>query len=262
MKLTAIALLLLTTSSVLAHSDTDCDININGDLEYTPTLLTLTQTNGDVVTISKDHDLTINREAVSLTARQQEWVSGYYDSISEAVPLTMTLASDALSLANSALIETFGQLLGEDDELIQDFQTAFDDMRSELKQKFESKDGHFKITRHDTKESGWTGQAWASEFEQRIEDLAERATGRILMSLGAQMLSGEESMEDFGERMEAFGEDMEQRIEGQADAIETKAEDLCEILYQADHYENKLQDHVTGLEQFNILNVKSDSSKM
>ena len=262
MKLTAIALLLLTSTPVLAHSDSDCDININGDLEYTPSLLTLTHANGDIVTISDDHELTINREAVSLTARQQEWVAGYYDSISEAVPLTMSLASDALALANSALTETFGKLLGEDDELIQDFQAAFKDMRSELKQQFESEDGHFKITRNDTDESGWTGQAWASKFEQRIEDLAERATGRILMSLGTQMFSGDESMEDFGERMEAFGEDLEQRMEGQADALETKAEDLCKILYQADNYENKLQDNIAGLDQFNMLNVKSDSSKM
>lgn len=255
MKLSAIALLLITSSPVLAHSDSDCNIDVQGELEYSPSLLTLTQSNGDVIAISDDYKLTINREAVSLNEKQQQWVSEYYDAISEAVPLTVGIASEGLTLANTAITETFGQILGEDDELINDFQDSFEEMKNDLQQRFHTDAGHFRIGGED---SGWVKQAWADEFENRIEDLAERAMGRILMALGTQMITSEESIEDFGERMEAFGENLEERIEDQAEALEDKASELCETLRRADGYENKLQQSVAGLSDFNILNIKSD----
>lgn len=261
MKLTTIALVLLTSvTPAIAHQDDSCDINLRGDVHYNPAQITLTLPNRDEVQINQDHSLYLNAQPVHLNASQQADVTGYYEAISEAVPMSMEIADKGLKMADSAVTEVFAHLLGEDDELITEFQTSFTEMRQSLEQQFYTDDGSIKITANNDASDNWLGSDWEQEFEQRIEDLAERATGKLLMALAGQWFSSDDNLESFEQRMENFGEDLESRMEEQAQMLEQQASKLCRILRRADGYENQMQRTIGGLDDLNMLDLETHRS--
>ncbi|AXR07749.1 DUF2884 family protein [Salinimonas sediminis] len=261
MKMSAIALVLLTSvTPVMAHQNDSCDINLRGDVHYNPAQITLTLPNRDQVQINQDHSLYLNAQPIHLSASQQANVAGYYEAINEAVPMSMEMADKGLAMANGAVTEVFAHLLGEDDELVTEFQTSFAEMRQSLEQQFYTDDGSIKITANNDASDNWLGSDWEQEFEQRIEDLAERATGKLLMALAGQWFSSDDNLESFEQRMENFGEDLESRMEAQAEMLEQQAHKLCRILRQADGYETQMQRTIAGLDELNILDLETHRS--
>ena len=138
---------------------------------------------------------------MQLDGQQQMWVSDYYTHIDSAIPMTLELAKDGLEIANVAVSEVFGELLGDDD-LDDEFRDMFTSLSHELDTAFYDNQGNIRIDSDNFGESGWFGDTWESEFEQQLESLITQSMGKILISVGTQMLCEGGDMTAFEERME------------------------------------------------------------
>ena len=257
---------ILIASSVLsapsfAH-DNNCDIELNGHIQYYQGLLTVDMQNGTSFSIDDTHTLQINGETPALSKDQQQWVGNYYDNISTAIPMTLTIANEGLEVASIAVTEVFGELLGSSNKLTEDFDSMFVSLENKLNQSFYDHDGNIKIDSTQFDEPGWFDEQWEDEFEEQIESLMSRSMGRILMAVGSQMLWNDGDMTEFEDKMERFGESLETRIETQAHALEEKSAALCEVLKQADYAESKMEANISGLDGLNLLNIDSRQMKM
>ncbi|RDV24002.1 DUF2884 family protein [Alteromonas aestuariivivens] len=255
---------LAVTGTVAAHdgSSNDCNVDLQGDLEYYQGVLSVNMDDGSSMSINNQHQLTVNGETVNLDKDQQRWVSDYYDSIDTAIPMTLEIAHDGLEIASAAVGEVLGELLGEDDEFTGEFRELFDSLSDEMHSKFYDQNGNIRVDSGTFDEQSWFDNAWESEFEQRVESLVTQSMGKIMIAVGTQMLWGGGDMEAFEARMENFGEDIEHRFESSADALELKANALCEILAKADYAENHMQQSIPGLSELNLLDVNDSSLKM
>lgn len=254
----------LSAGQALAHDSdhNDCNVELDGKVQYYKGLLTVEMNNGSTMTITPDHVLSVNGEEMSLSREQQDWVNDYYDHIDAAIPMTLQIAHEGLDIASVAVTEAFGELLGHDDDTVAEFRDMFADVSESMNTKFYDASGNVKIDSANFSDDGWFDEAWEDEFEDKIESLVTQSMGRILVSVGTEMMFSGGDMEEFEQRMENFGASIESRVEKQAEALEVKADALCQVLAKADYAENKMQETIPGLDGLNVLSVDGNALKM
>ncbi len=245
---------LVMATPVLAHAK-ECNVELDGNILYERGVLTVDMDNGDTMTITPDHDLSINGEAIRLDQQQQRAVSDYYSHIDTAIPMSVSIAVDGLELASSAVNEVFGELFGADNDVVSEFNTMFADMSDELDNTFYDADGNIRINSLEMQQKNWMDGGWENEFEDRIESAVSQSMGKILIALGTQMMWEGGDMDAFEAKMERFGDSIEQRVERQALKLEDKADDLCEVLAQAEEAETRMQQTIPGLDGLNLMDV-------
>ncbi|AEF01690.1 DUF2884 family protein [Alteromonas sp. 76-1] len=266
MKIKQLFPLALVTSSLLSVPafafETSCDIELDGHLQYYQGLITVDMQNGSTMSIDDTYHLVINGESVSLNNEQQQWVNTYYDRIDTAIPMTLNIASEGLEIASVAVSEVFGELLGGDNKLTEDFDTMFTSLNEKLATSFYDDSGNIKVDTAKFDEPGFFDESWEDEFEAQFESLISESMGRILIAVGTQMLWNGGDMEAFEEKMERFGETIEHRVESQAAALEEKGDALCEVLQEANYAENKMQTSIPGLGGLDLIDMRSGEMKM
>lgn len=251
----------MTLTPAFAH-DNECNVELHGSLKYHQGLLSVDMGNGSVMAIDGDRELSINGEAIALSGTQQGWVDEYYDNIDKAIPMTLEIATEGLAVANVAVSEVFGELLGADNSLTDDFDQMFTTLEEKLDSSFYDEAGNIHIDSTQFEGDDWFDESWEAEFEQQVESLVSQSMGQILIAVGTQMLWNDGDMSDFEERMERFGETIETRIESEAEALEDKAEKLCDVLKQANYAEHKMQTTIPGLDELNLLDMHGDDMRM
>ena len=259
------ASLILTASlGVNAHDvESDhCDVNVDGNLVFENQTLTITLKNGDKAVFTPDGDVIVDGVTLDLDSRAYQQAQNYYHSVQDSVPVTIEVAKEAVAIANTAVVEVFGQLLGEEDELTHEFDSFFADVNYEIDNKFYTEDGAFYMDTASFNEGQWNDSEWEHEFEEKVESLVAKSIGRLLVSLGTEMLFNDGDTSDFETRMENFGESLEERLTVRGEELEIKAEQLCTLLAQADIAENALAEDVAELAELNVFNVNINSSQM
>ena len=248
----------LISGHAFAHDtsfqNNSCDMELDGHIQYYQGDLTVQMDNGSVMTIDAQHNMTINGESVSLDREQQRWVSEYYNNIDIAIPMTLTIASEGLQIANVAVTEVFTELLGGD-QMGDDFNELFNSLETKLNTSFYDDAGNIRVDSTKFDEPGWFDESWEQEFETQIESLISESMGRILIAVGTQMLWEGGDMSEFEQKMERWGEDLEYRLESQAASLEEKGEALCKVLKKADYAEGKMQASISGLDDLNLLDI-------
>ncbi|CAB9495377.1 DUF2884 family protein [Alteromonas macleodii] len=248
----------LISGHAFAHDtsfqNNSCDMELDGHIQYYQGDLTVQMDNGSVMTIDAQHNMTINGESVSLDREQQRWVSEYYNNIDIAIPMTLTIASEGLQIANVAVTEVFTELLGGD-QMGDDFNELFNSLETKLNTSFYDDAGNIRVDSTKFDEPGWFDESWEQEFETQIESLISESMGRILIAVGTQMLWEGGDMSEFEQKMERWGEDLEYRLESQAALLEEKGEALCKVLKKADYAEGKMQASISGLDDLNLLDI-------
>lgn len=209
MKIKQLFPLALVTSSLLSVPafafETSCDIELDGHLQYYQGLITVDMQNGSTMSIDDTYHLVINGESVSLNNEQQQWVNTYYDRIDTAIPMTLNIASEGLEIASVAVSEVFGELLGGDNKLTEDFDTMFTSLNEKLATSFYDDSGNIKVDTAKFDEPGFFDESWEDEFEAQFESLISESMGRILIAVGTQMLWNGGDMEAFEEKWSALG---------------------------------------------------------
>ncbi|GGW91857.1 DUF2884 family protein [Alteromonas halophila] len=251
--LSALVSLGLSTPA-LAHDD-NCNVELDGNILYERGVLTVDMDNGSTMTITPDHNLTVNGEAIGLDSQQQRWVSDYYTHIDTAIPMSVSIAADGLALATTAVDEVFGELFGADNDVVTEFNTMFADMSAELDDTFYDENGAIRINSREMRQKEWMEGGWENEFEDRVEEAIAQSMGKILVALGTQLMWEGGDMEAFEAKMDRFGESIETRVERQALKLEKKADQLCQVLADADEAETQMQRHIPGLDGLNLMDV-------
>ena len=253
----------LISGHAFAHDSSfqnnSCDMELDGHIQYYQGDLTVQMDNGSVMTIDAQHNMTLNGESVSLDSEQQRWVSEYYNNIDIAIPMTLTIASEGLQIANVAVTEVFTELLGGD-QMGDDFNELFNSLETKLNTSFYDDAGNIRVDSTKFDEPGWFDESWEQEFETQIESLISESMGRILIAVGTQMLWEGGDMSEFEQKMERWGEDLEYRLESQAASLEEKGEALCKVLKKADYAEGKMQASISGLDDLNLLDIDHQDS--
>ncbi|NMH61448.1 DUF2884 family protein [Alteromonas ponticola] len=245
----------IVSSPVFAHSsDSDCDVNLDGNLRYDKGLLEVETDDGTVFSIDKSHKLYVDGNAYTLNAKQQRAVSDYYQNISDAIPMTVNIATEGLQLASSAVSEVFAELLGDDD-IVRDFDELFTELSDEINTRFYDSEGGYRVDTREFNDDDWMSSTWEDRFEERVESLVEQSIGRILISVGQELVWEGGDIDAFANKMERFGENIEDKVEHQAEALEDKAEELCHVLRKADKAENELQSQISQLASLNVLDI-------
>lgn len=251
-----VAMSCMSSANAVVNIEPECNVNLNGNVRVFESNIDITDDSGSVIRISPDYTVSVDGKELYLSAEEQDNVEVYYSSINTAVPMAVDIATDAISIANNAITEVFGQLIGFDDPIIDDAQTLFDDLNDTLDQKFYDEQGAFVLKGNSIDNESWFAREWSNEFEDKVENLVERAVGKIMVSIGAQMLLGNDEDDSLLARMENFDQDIEMLVEDKADELEYKAEALCAVLKEADEAENALQSSSVELAGLNILNVE------
>ncbi|MGB2427072.1 MAG: DUF2884 family protein [Alteromonas sp.] len=263
--LTAFAINVAAIQPVHAHTDfTDnCSINFSGELEFHHDVLTITLEDDREITFNPDGDVTINGTYLDLDYEQQTHAQNYYTHITDSMPMTVNIAVDALEIASTAVTEAFGELLGYDDELTQEFGVFFDELSVNINDHFYAEDGSFHIESSRFDNDNWIDNQWEEEFDQKVEDLISKSMGRLLIAIGTEMLFSDGGDGNaFEARMESLGASIEQRVESQAADLEVRADELCLTLSKADIAEEALRSDISLLHDLNIISVNHSKFSM
>lgn len=245
--------LLCGASQVSANQ---CNIEFNGNLTLENQILSIQTADNRQVLIDADKKLFVDGQKITLSSQQKQWLANYYDGISDAVPAAAEIAGDALTLAGGAINQAFGQLLGDDSEVLTDLTDKIDRLNEEIQYNFYAEDGSIRLKSAQFKNGEVFGHQWEHEFEQAIEEIVSQSIGQLMVGVGTQLIFGGGDMDEFEQRMETFGEQMENKIEYQSVALKAKAESLCITLAKIDYVESKLQENIRELENLDILTVE------
>lgn len=101
------ALICCSLPAMALDPNSQCDVELNGNVQLKDSVLTVTLDNDARMTINQEKVLFINGMPLNLNTRQQGWVDDYYDGINQAVPQAAAIATDAISLVSTALNEVF-----------------------------------------------------------------------------------------------------------------------------------------------------------
>ena len=254
----ASSLTLLSGAAMADH----CDVEFDGTLTLENRILTVTTVKDDEVRIDEDHRLFVNGSEVDLSSQNQEWVSNYYQGITDAAPQVAEIAIDGIAIASEAVNLVFGELLGTDSSAISDLTYKLEEMSAEIEHNFYADDGTIRINSGQFEGDEFFGEAWEAEFEAAIEEAIASSMGRILIAIGSELLWNGGDMEAFEARMENFGNDIEAQMEAKAEVLEEKAEVLCMLMAEVDFAETQLQNSVDELQDLDILRVNHHSNAM
>ncbi|MBT0585874.1 DUF2884 family protein [Alteromonas oceanisediminis] len=255
----AAALLSAPIHAHVAHNE-HCNINLDGSLDHQQGQLSIDSDSLNA-TFNASGDVLVDGQPLKLTDAQQEAAQAYYRNIVSAVPMTVSIATDAITIAGTTVSEVFTELLGEDEDLSQEFDVFFADLQQRIDSRYDNANGDFTIHASDLGHGDWIDQGWDEEFDAKVENLVSQSLGKILLSVGGDLFSGDQSIADFANRMSNFGETIEERVNERAQSLEKQADILCDILYQADVAETELSQQVSALSSLDILTVNRNHAK-
>ncbi|MGL4475177.1 MAG: DUF2884 family protein [Shewanella sp.] len=241
------ASVLLLSISTQAQATSPCNIDMNYDIDMTPTKLTFTQQGKESYRIDNQR-LFINNEQIRLTAQQQASLNSYAQAMRKQVPQVVTLANDAVVLVSGALNESLTPLLGTQS------QPQIDKLSQSLADKVKTiavKNGdsyHLGGDRADGNET--LEQALTNEVQQLIQN----AMGTVMLSMGGQIMmmegdSFDQKMLAFGAKMQKEAQQIETRVKTNAQQLKQQANAICAQLPELKQLQQQLWQQVPELAQ-------------
>lgn len=242
----------MSTTAVAANQ---CNVEFDGQIKLEKHVLSIQTKQHKKVMINQDKILFVNDHKVTLNAQQQQRVKEYYDSINTAIPMAANIASDALTIASSAIKKTFSKLLGADSKVVSDAVAQIDFLKETLNNNVYAKDGSIRMHSKQFENGEFLSEDFAHKLEQALAGIITQSIGQIMVSLGTEMLLNGGDMSGFEQRMETFGEEIEQTFAYQGAALEKRANLLCASLANIDRTEQKLQNEIPELADMDVLQV-------
>ncbi len=252
MKVLIPAILLATSSTVLAHDD--CDLNLNGGMTIEQNTITFSKKQKPLYVIENDESLIVNGEYLSLNSSQQALVTQYSTSIRATVPQAKAIALDAIDVAVDGVNLAFNQLLGEGNSVSSDLSFELNKVRDQIDTRFNAEQG-FTIDENGFSGDEILGEGFEQRLEEVVEDAVQKSMGTVMVALGQELIFSGGDMEAFETRMEDFGMNIEQQIETRAEALEQKGEALCRSVEKIDDIEELLRAEIEQISHINMISV-------
>jgi hypothetical protein len=258
-KLFLASLLVLSTQQALAQN---CDVEFVGDLQLENKTITITTNDHNTVFIDAKQQLWVDGQEVVLTAKNQRLVEDYYAGFYHVAPQVADITRDALDLAGVAINEVFVELLGSDNDLVEETSLKLSELGEQVHANFYAKDGEIRFKSADFDQGDFFNPQWEAEFEAAIEQLVEKSIGKIMLAVGAELMFGDGDFDAFEAKMEHFGDDIEQRVESRANLLEDRADALCYSIVGIDRIETPMQKNIRELANFDVLQVNKNKDLM
>lgn len=255
------ALICCSLPVMALDSNSQCNVELNGNMQLEDNVLAVTLDNDARMTINQEKVLFINGMPLNLNTRQQGWVDDYYDGINQAVPQAAAIATDAISLVSTALNEVFTELLGSNNTAMTDLSEKLHNLDQQIQYHFYTGNGDIRLYSHSFENGEFFGEQWEAQFEGAIKHLVADSIGHLMVAIGTQLIFSGENMHGFDQKMERFGEQIEQKVKYQATALKQKANTLCLTLAQVDFAESQLQ-QIQPLASLDVIRLQDQSDKM
>jgi hypothetical protein len=257
----ASALLLCSTTIFAYDHQNSCAVDLHGGVKISQQEIAFFKENVDskvqvpLYKIVDDKNLILNGQRIHLNSEQQQLVTNYAYSIRKMIPAVKQVANEGVDLAIEGVSLAFNELLGDNNDVTNDFVTELTNVRTEINKRFEQ-DKTIYIN-----ESGVDGENFFDhEFEAHIESAVERAIkksiGNLLVAVGQKMLFSGEDDDGFEQRMNKFSDNIAAKMEFKATKIEQRANALCVSMIRIDQLEEQLKNNIKQLPKFNILSVE------
>jgi hypothetical protein len=258
-KLFLASLLALSTQQALAQN---CDVEFVGDLQLENKIITIITDDHNKVVIDAKQQLWVDGHEVLLTAKNKRLVEDYYAGFYHVAPQVADITRDALDLAGVAINEVFVELLGSDNDLVEEASLKLSELGEQVHNNFYAKDGEIRFKSGDFDHGDFLSAQWEAEFEKAIEQLVEKSIGKIMLAVGAELMFGDGDFAAFEAKMENFGDNIEQRVESRANLLEDRAEALCYSIVGIDRIETQMQKNISELANFDVLQVNKNQDLM
>lgn len=246
----------LYTNNAQAHNDDSginissekCDISFDNALRISPSEVIITAQN-KVLSIGEDGRIFIDGQEKSMSPEQKRSVLDFADNIRGQVPQVGVVVMQGVALAETVLDEV-NQVFNIDN------QGKLKEIAGRIGDKLSAgfyQEGSFVMDRQAFDNFGKDFEReFETELEAALEQVLTESIGSLFVAIGQEMMSGDGSMNSFEQKMERFAADMEEKIEAQAQALEHTADNLCLSFVSLAEQEDKVQQLVPELKQFDL----------
>ena len=258
MKLIIIPSILLFSASVLAHnnfSSQSCDVELNADIRVTQKTIEFSQDDTTLYQIIDDKNLYAAGDNIKLSKSQQRLVTEYSENIRAVMPEIKAIALEGIDLAIQGVDLAFDQLLGQDnntvDELTEQLELIADEIETKFNQDYSINERGIFINDQNLNQA----------FEQRIEKIIEQSisasVGSLFLVLGQQMLSSDDDSDTltFEQKMENFSQKIAHEMESRANKLEYRANKVCQTVHAIDTLEEQLKVNIKALSDIDLLSI-------
>lgn len=240
-----------------------CNINFNYGVVIDPTHIRMLDHGKTFVQINGKEQLFVNGRLIALDENQKQLINEYSTGIRQQVPKIVFIAIEGVEIALKAVDKVIGGLTGENSASHRKIKEKFDEMQMRLRKRFNHSDESFYIAPQDFDEFD---EIFAGEFEQEIEEIVSESIGTILMAVGEAMANHDEEnieqrLDTFDQRMENMGEELELEIGSRANKLESKAEEFCNDLVILDEVEDKIQQQIPALLDYDLIRTNQQRSE-
>lgn len=255
---------LICAPAVVAHNDNDstvsfnneqCNVEFKNDVRIKPDELEIFTANKQTMQFNTNGNLTINGESVALNHSQQKALTQYSDSLRTQLPEVANIALEGVKIAGVALQEVANAF---NIDGLDNISSLMDDIKLEIQNTFYQQDT-FVMGQQSFNQFG---ENFEQQFEQQIETDVESAVmqsmGSILVALGSELLGSGGDMQAFEQRMENMGTQIEEKVEQHADALEKRANALCENFANIAKQEEQLVVQVPELKGYQLFSFKQN----
>ena len=231
-----LALLIAFTTNVYANSQV-CDFSVDYNIKADGEKFVFAHSKGKEVIFTKNK-LFIEGNQVQLTQEQQLAHKGFYLTTKKTLPKIAEVAIEGAEIGVKAASIVVASLFGNDQEVKDDLVKPMEKMSEKVRANISSS--------HLNTEN--LSLAFDKEFDAEIAKMVEKATtkysGRLITSLMNSIFSKDnEETKDFEFRMETLEYDVETYVENQAEALEAKADALCQDIEKLAEYDQILESH-------------------
>ncbi len=235
----------------------ECEVSLNYDVLVEPQKLVFSHNKQEAYRVELGK-LFVEGKQVPLNAQQSQLVADFSQQVSTQVPEVIDIVNQAVSIASQAVSMALTPLLGDEagakiDELMVGISERIEAVAYQRGDQFYL--GATESSLEDT---------FNQEFEQEVENIVQNSIGSMMMALGSQMMSSEggsfeEKMQNFSLKMEKIGDDIEAQVSLQAQALEERADDLCDGFKQILATEKKLKAAIPEMNEFSLAQSKISS---
>ncbi|MBA6262696.1 MAG: DUF2884 family protein [Colwellia sp.] len=250
--------LLAMSMLISSVSAQQCDINFNHGVVINPSHVRILKESQTYVQINNDQQLFIRGREINLNEEQRQLLTQYSQGIRKQIPEIVAIAIEGVDIDLKAVNKVIAGLTGENSASHQKIQERFDEMQYRLRERFNHSDTNYYIASQDFADFD---EIFAGAFEQEIESIVTESIGTILMAVGEAMATNEESsseqrVEAFDQRIKGMEKDLQLEIEPRAQEVQLKAAQFCKSLKKLDQLESKLQQSITALGEFDLIQTK------
>jgi hypothetical protein len=242
-----------------AQASLNCKVNLINDLSISNESIRVVGEGRPVYEINRNQQLWVDGKAVVLDGEQAALLGQYETKMRALVPEVKNMAVAGINTALVALSVTLDEILGEDNSISEQLDAELNGLKSDVQHYFSSGNTiHFSAGNEGSPDL--FGNYFATRVERIIETSAYKLPGEVLLAMGRELLSSKGSIETFERRMERFGDLMERQMESKAEALESQGVALCRSIVELERVEENLRKALGPKMQFDLLQVKMESS--